>query len=114
MREGGLHARVTAENSQVASVIREKAYELQSMLRKLGLAVEKVTVSVHEGMFSPQGEFSQGFADTGNSRSQNQEKPREFREFNVGSSFALTEQVGPPAVGAHGGAKQELPSGWVA
>lgn len=114
MREGGLHARVTAENSQVASVIREKAYELQSMLRKLGLAVEKVTISVHEGMSSPQGEFSQGFADTGNSRSQNQEKPREFKEFNLGSSFALSEQVATPAVRAHGSAKQELPSGWVA
>jgi hypothetical protein len=84
------------------------------MLRKLGLAVEKVTISVHEGMSSPQGEFSQGFADTGNSRSQNQEKPREFKDFSVGSSFASPEQVATPAVGAHGSAKQELPSGWVA
>jgi flagellar hook-length control protein FliK len=114
IRDGGLHARVTADNAQVASVIREKAYELQSMLRKLGLAVEKVTISVHEGMSSPQGEFSQGFADTGNSRSQNQEKPREFKDFSVGSSFASPEQVATPAVGAHGSAKQELPSGWVA
>ena len=47
LREGTLHARISAENTQVAQLLRERAHELQGMLRKLGLDVDNVTVAVH-------------------------------------------------------------------
>ncbi len=114
IRDGSLHARVTAENSQVAGVIREKAHELQSMLRKLGLTVEKVSVSVHDGMPDNGGDFSRSFSDTGNSRSHNQEKPREFNNFGPGSSFALAEQNPLLASTPEGRRQLEINNGWVA
>lgn len=47
LREGTLHARLAAENPQVAQLLRDRAQELQVMLRKLGLNVDKITVAVH-------------------------------------------------------------------
>lgn len=114
IRDGSLHARVSAENSQVASVIREKAYELQSMLRKLGLAVEKVTVSVQDQKSGDGGDFSRAFSDTGNSRSQNQEKPRDFNNFTSGSSIALAEKNPLGALTPEGRRQLEINNGWVA
>jgi flagellar hook-length control protein FliK len=46
LKDGALHARMVPENAQVATLLREKASELQSTLRRLGLNVETVTVSV--------------------------------------------------------------------
>lgn len=46
LREGALHARLKPENSQVLQKLREHAHELQAALRKLGLDVERVTVTV--------------------------------------------------------------------
>jgi flagellar hook-length control protein FliK len=46
LREGALHARLTPENSEVVQRLREHAHELQAALRKLGLDVERVTVTV--------------------------------------------------------------------
>jgi flagellar hook-length control protein FliK len=46
LREGGLHARLVPENQQVTTLLREHAHELQSSLRRLGLNVETVSVSV--------------------------------------------------------------------
>lgn len=46
LKDGALHARMTPENQQVATLLRERAPELQSTLRRLGLNVETVTVSV--------------------------------------------------------------------
>jgi flagellar hook-length control protein FliK len=46
LRDGALHARLTPENSQVVQALREHAHELQAILRKLGLDVERVTVNV--------------------------------------------------------------------
>ncbi len=48
LREGLLHARLKAENQQVTAVLREKAHELQGALRKLGLDVDHVTVTVSD------------------------------------------------------------------
>ena len=48
LREGLLHARLTAESPQVSEVLRDRAHELQSALRKLGLDVDNVTVTVSE------------------------------------------------------------------
>lgn len=46
LREGALHARLKPENSEVLQKLREHAHELQAALRKLGLDVERVTVTV--------------------------------------------------------------------
>jgi flagellar hook-length control protein FliK len=46
LREGALHARLTPENQQVMVALRENAHELHGALRKLGLDVSSVTVSV--------------------------------------------------------------------
>jgi flagellar hook-length control protein FliK len=52
LREGTLHARISPDNQQVAQSLREHAHELQSALRKLGLEVDSVTVSVNVDDFS--------------------------------------------------------------
>jgi flagellar hook-length control protein FliK len=49
LRDGVLHARLTAENPQVLQLLRERASDLQLILRKMGLEVEKVSVSVNSG-----------------------------------------------------------------
>jgi flagellar hook-length control protein FliK len=46
LREGALHARVTPENQQVMVALRENAHELHGALRKLGLDVSSITVTV--------------------------------------------------------------------
>ena len=45
-REGGIHARLVASASQVNTLLQEKAPDLQVALRKLGLNVDTITVSV--------------------------------------------------------------------
>ena len=45
-RDGALHARVAAETPQVAQMLRERAHELQTMLRRSGIDAQKITVSV--------------------------------------------------------------------
>jgi flagellar hook-length control protein FliK len=51
LREGALHARIAPENQQVVLALREHAHELQSSLRKLGLDVDSVSVSVTSDEF---------------------------------------------------------------
>ena len=46
IRDGKLHARLTAENPLVNQSLREKATELQQILRNLGIEVDEVSVSV--------------------------------------------------------------------
>lgn len=58
LREGALHARIAPENQQVVLALREHAHELQSSLRKLGLDVDSVSVSVTSEEFS--GEMTSG------------------------------------------------------
>lgn len=58
LREGTLHARISPENQQVVQALREHAYELQGSLRKLGLDVETVSVSVTSENF--EGEMNSG------------------------------------------------------
>jgi len=45
-REGVLHARIVAEQAQVATLLREKAHEIQTLMRRLGLDAQRVSVSV--------------------------------------------------------------------
>jgi flagellar hook-length control protein FliK len=58
LREGTLHARIAPENQQVVQALREHAHELQSSLRKLGLDVDSVSVSITSESFS--GEMATG------------------------------------------------------
>lgn len=67
-KEGALHARLSAENAQVLQLLREKAPDLQVILRKLGLDVDRVSVSVNSG---DQGAF---FDDSGQSGHGNEQK----------------------------------------
>ncbi|MDC0358838.1 flagellar hook-length control protein FliK, partial [Oligoflexia bacterium] len=46
LREGALHARLFADSPEVNSLLRSKAFELQRMLRRLGLDVDSVSVAV--------------------------------------------------------------------
>jgi flagellar hook-length control protein FliK len=46
LRDGNLHARIAPENQQVMQALREHSHELQGALRKLGLNVDTVSVSV--------------------------------------------------------------------
>lgn len=46
LRDGNLHARVVAESPAVNDYLREKAHELHTVLRRLGLDVQSVSVSV--------------------------------------------------------------------
>lgn len=54
LRDGVLHARISPESQQVRTALREHAHELQGALRKLGLDVESVAVSVTAEDFSQQ------------------------------------------------------------
>ncbi len=44
--DSGIHVRVAAENPQINNLLREKAHQLQSVLRQAGLEAESVNVSV--------------------------------------------------------------------
>lgn len=46
LRDGNLHARLSAEAGEVQQLLREHAHELQAILRKAGLHVDSVSVSV--------------------------------------------------------------------
>ncbi|MBN8550857.1 MAG: flagellar hook-length control protein FliK [Deltaproteobacteria bacterium] len=62
MRDGNLHARIVAESPAVNQFLRDKAHDLQSSLRKLGLNADTVSVSVgnnDSGSASNQQAFSQ-------------------------------------------------------
>ena len=62
VRDGTLHARIVAESPAVNQLLRDKAHDLQSALRKLGLQVDTVSVSVgnyEQGSASNQQTFSQ-------------------------------------------------------
>ncbi|RIL11279.1 MAG: hypothetical protein DCC75_02655 [Proteobacteria bacterium] len=45
LRDGVLHARLVADSSQVNQLLRERAHELQAILRRAGLEVDQVSVS---------------------------------------------------------------------
>ncbi len=93
MREGGLHARLTPENQQVTVLVREHAHELQASLRKLGLNVETVTVSIGSE-WSNGGAEGGEFASDGKSFQEGRNKlPGEegqVAETTLGNELALT------------------------
>ncbi len=74
LRDGNLHARVSAESSQVQNLLKERAHEMHAILRKLGLPVDSVTVSVRDDELTDQS--LPGFTqqnDTGEHKQQDSE-----------------------------------------
>ncbi len=55
LREGRLHAKITPDNQEVMQSLRENAHDLQASLRKLGLAVDSVSVSIGFERFEEEG-----------------------------------------------------------
>lgn len=99
IRDGVLHARLTPESKPVATFLQEKAHELQSMLRKLGLNVDSVTVSVRSEEFtSAQGEQNgQGLGKNNLSGDgQGGQSGNNFPSFASGFQNAGSERSGKP------------------
>jgi flagellar hook-length control protein FliK len=72
LKEGTLHARIHADNQNVNQFLRECSHDLQHILRKLGLSVEKIIVSVnnenpeHDVAQNSGGDFKQAMSDKEN------------------------------------------------
>jgi flagellar hook-length control protein FliK len=96
LREGALHARISPDNQQVAQALREHAHELQGALRKLGLEVDSVSVSVT--MDESFGEMTTG-QETMDGRSFHEERnnmPNERAQVldnTIGNELALTSKA---------------------
>jgi len=99
LREGALHARITPENRQVLASLREHAHELQGALRKLGLNVDTVTVSVTSETGQDLSEFGQ---ELNNGKSYQHERNNmpdnggQVPENRIGSELAERSTVGSP------------------
>ncbi len=48
LKDGTLHARLSADSQTVNNLLREYSHDLQLALRKLGIAVDRVTVSINQ------------------------------------------------------------------
>ena len=49
LKDGTLHARITVEHAQVATLLRDRAFDLHALLRRSGFNAERVTLTVSEG-----------------------------------------------------------------
>ena len=100
LRDGALHARLTPENQQVFVALREHSQELQSILRKLGLNVDTVTVTVSSDGSKDDSEI--GREQTGNgksfqeSRNKMPEHTGQLAENTFGSELAELSAAGTP------------------
>ncbi len=98
LREGALHARLTPENKQVLTALREHAPELQSALRKLGLNVDSVTVTVSSEGGQDLSDFGRELNNGKSFQEQRNNLPNEDRqvaENSFGSELAEPRAVGP-------------------
>jgi len=88
LREGVLHARLMADSTQVSQLLREKSFELQRMLRGLGLEVEQVSVSIRD---SESGRS--GFDGSGSSNAKSSEQGQEQAGPALGEKSASESSV---------------------
>lgn len=79
LKDGALHARIVPESSAVGNFLREQAHELVISLRKLGLNVEKVAVSIGTETEERQAE---------------QRAPKQKNGKSTGQSFNYDEEKG--------------------
>ena len=73
MREGVLHARLQADSAQVSTLLREHGMDLQYALRKLGLTVDEISITVvpdREQSSEFQGNYSQEGSSGGETHEQ--------------------------------------------
>lgn len=99
LREGALHARITPENRQVLASLREHAHELQGALRKLGLNVDSVTVTVTSDGGQEMSDFGKEL-NHGKSFQQDRnnmpDEAQQVPEKTIGSELAEGSTVGSP------------------
>jgi len=103
LRDGKLHAKITPDNQDVMQSLRENAHDLQGSLRKLGLQVDSVSVSVGFERFE-EGETTQQFASGRSFQEEGHNLPFEDGQLpeNVfGNKFAVDTQAGSGEVNAN-------------
>jgi flagellar hook-length control protein FliK len=96
LREGALHARLVPENQQVGMLLKERAAELQSTLRRLGLNVESVTVSVGSESSSTSSGNGQRSSDGKTFQDERNNMPgsnAQVPENTVGNELAVSPQM---------------------
>lgn len=91
LKNGTLHARLVPESSDVGNVLRERSHELHGALRKLGLAVDTVVVSVSTGEQASQFAGS-SWSGSGGGRSGNSPDSRTEQESVTGSPIFQAEE----------------------
>ena len=111
LREGSLHARITPENQQVRVALREHSHELQSALRKLGLNVDSVTVTVSSEGSQDLSDFGRELNNGNSFREDRNNMPDEGRQ--VAENTFGNELAKPDAVGTKS-ADVADPDHWVA
>jgi hypothetical protein len=97
LREGTLHARISPDNQQVAQALREHSHELQGALRKLGLEVDSVTVSVTVDEFSGEMNTGQQMTDGRSFQDDRNNVPFEkgqLADNTIGNELALRSKAG--------------------
>jgi flagellar hook-length control protein FliK len=86
-----------AENQQVTAVLRDKAHELQGALRKLGLDVDNVTVTVSEEGDARTATGEQNLSDGKTFQDERNNMPNEGRqvvENTFGNKLADVSEAG--------------------
>lgn len=78
LRDGGIHARIVAESPQVTNLLKERTGELVQMIRKLGLNVDKVTVTVSQQNNDSQSNTTNHFDSSMNNQSSQNESSGQF------------------------------------
>jgi flagellar hook-length control protein FliK len=108
LRDGVLHARIVPEVAQVTTMLRERAHELQGLLRKLGLSADTVSVSIGGEKIGEQGKEDFFASNNGRQNSQEQRAPWQGRQGNAASQ----SEAAPSAL--QQSALQKLHDHWVA
>lgn len=96
LRDGKLHAKITPDNQDVMKSLRENAHDLQGSLRKLGLDVDSVSVSIGFERFE-EGETTQQFSSGRSFQEEGHNLPFEdgqLPENMFGNKFAVDTQAG--------------------
>lgn len=96
LREGALHARITPENQQVLVALRDHAHELQGALRKLGLNVDSVTVTVSADAGQEASEFGRELKDGKSYQDARNNMPGEGAQVPEGPFGSEIAELGAP------------------
>lgn len=97
LREGTLHARISPDNQQVAQALRDHAHELQGALRKLGLEVDSVSVSITLDEFGREMNTGQQTMDGRSFQDERNNLPfdkSQLAENTIGNELALRSKAG--------------------